>query len=104
MTQPTYVTTSNVQMDMYATSGTTDATGAITFTLPAGMFGSVFSVQVQAVRDTVNPTTACFALVRSFSATSVVVQVFESKTNSFGGEGLEKTAAATVVTLAVFGT
>lgn len=90
---------------VYTATGTTSATGALTFTLPAGMFTSVLSVQANAIRDTVSPGVACFALVRTFSPTSVAVQVFESRTIVLGGgEGLEATTTATVVHLAVFGT
>lgn len=97
-----------VPMMIWQVSGTTNATGAITFTIPAGAFTTVYSVTATAVRDTVNPALACFALVRTYTTSSVVVQVFESKNTGvlLGGniEGLELSTAATTVLLTVFGT
>lgn len=99
-----YSAMSNIQLTVYNAIGVSDATGSLTFTLPAGLFTSVITVQAQTVRDTVTPATACFACVRSFSTTQVVVQVFESKTSSIQSiEGLEKTSVATTVLLNVFG-
>ena len=99
-----YTAVSPQQLMIYSTSGTTDTTGSITFNI-AGIFGQVYSVQAQVIRDTVDPKLACVALVRSFTTNSVVVQVFESKTTAFGSaaEGFEKTSAAVVVHLNVFG-
>lgn len=103
-----YAVMSNVQLQLYTTSATTDATGAVTFTLPAGLYGVVYAAFATVVRDTVDPTTAAFAVVRSLSATNVLVQVFESHTTTnikAGGsaEGLEKSSAAMTVLLTVFG-
>jgi len=90
---------------IYATSGTTSSAGALTFTLPAGLFTSVVGVTATVIRDSTNPTQAAFAMVRSYSATSVVIQVFESKTTSLGmaAEGLAATTTVTTVALTVFG-
>lgn len=102
-----YAVAANVQGQLYVASGTTSATGAITFAIPAGTFSTVYVVNAQCVRDTVTPGTACFAVVRSFTTTSVVVQVFESKMTNvvLGGsvEGLELSTLATTVHLTVFG-
>jgi hypothetical protein len=99
---------SNVQLQLYTTSATTDTTGSAIIALPAGLFSVVYAAFATAVRDNPDPTAACFALVRSYSATSVVVQIFESHTTTgikSGGsaEGLEATASATTVLLTVFG-
>lgn len=108
MSQPfQYSVVSDRTSTMYHAVGTTSAAGALTFTIPAGMFSSITAVHATAVRDTVSATTACFALVRSYTTSSVVVQVFESKTTgiALGGtaEGLEVTPTATSVCLTVFG-
>lgn len=97
----------SVPLKIYATNGTSSANGALTFTIPAGVFTNVYAATATAVRNTADPALACFALVRSATPTQVVVQVFESKTSGvlLGGvvEGLEATASATVVALTVFG-
>lgn len=97
-----------VPMMIWTTSGTTSAAGAITFAIPAGAFSTVYTVNATVVRNSTDATTACFAQVRSFSTTQVVVQVFESKNTGIllGGsvEGLELATAATTVLLTVFGT
>lgn len=102
-----YGVTSNVQLLLYTATGTTNATGAITFAIPAGTFDTVYGAHAQAVRDTASPAFACFAVVRSFTTTSVVVQVFESKMTGvvLGGnvEGLELSTSATTVLLTVLG-
>lgn len=104
----TYTVLSNVQLQMYTTSVTTDATGAATVSLPAGQFMVVYAAFANIVRDTVDPTLAAFAVVRSLSASAVIVQVFESNTTlniKAGGsaEGLAKTGTATTVLVTVFG-
>ncbi len=95
-------------LKVWATTGTTNAAGALTITVPAGAFTTVLGVTATAVRDTTNPTIACFALVRSYSTSQVVVQVFESKTSAvllLGAniEGLEATTTATPVLVTIFG-
>jgi hypothetical protein len=104
----TYSVLSNVQLSLYTTSATTDATGAVTIPMPAGTFSVAYAAFATVVRDTADPTLACFAMVRSFSASAVVVQVFESNTTTnikSGGsaEGLAKPTSATTVLLTVFG-
>lgn len=92
---------------VYSRFGTTSTAGLITFTLPTGMFSTITGVHATAIRDTTSAPTACFALVRSYTTTSVVVAVFESKTTgvAIGGmvEGLETTPTATSVCVTVFG-
>ncbi|AGL13873.1 hypothetical protein [Actinoplanes sp. N902-109] len=82
----------------YTYTDVTSASGAATFTLPAGYFTAVHWTCPVVLRDTADPSKATFAQVRSASATSVVVQCFESKTTSMlvGGvaEGLEAVATA----------
>ncbi len=89
-------------------AGTTNATGGVTFTLPSNYFTVVYGAVATAVRNSADPTMATFAMVRSWSSTSVVVQVFESKTSGvlLGGiiEGLEASGAGIPVQLMVFGT
>lgn len=103
----TYSVMSNVQLQLYTTSGTTGATGAVSFTLPAGMFTVVYGAHATVVRDSADPTLAAFAVVRSFTASTVMVQVFESagtvmKANAVA-EGLAVTTTPTTVLLTVFG-
>lgn len=102
-----YYAISDVALRVWNFSGTTSTAGALTVTIPAGAFTTVLGVCATAVRNTTDPTQACFALVRSYSATQVVVQVFESKTSGvlIGGvvEGLEATGSAVAVLVTVFG-
>lgn len=102
--------TPGLMLKVYTDTAVTNASGAVTFTLPAGYFTSVFSADATAVRDTNNPVSATFAQVRAFSTTSVSVQCFESRTTGVlllntNVEGLEagSTAGITVqlVTLGV---
>lgn len=103
-----YTLAASTQQLVFTAAGTTSASGALTFTLPAGMFTTITSVQASAIRDSAAPGQAAFAMVRSFSTSSVVVQVFESKMTGvvLGGnvEGLELSTSAITVHLAVFGT
>lgn len=96
-----------VPMMVWTTTGTTNATGAITFTIPAGAFTTIYTVHADAVRDTANPALGCFAMIRSYSTTAVTVQVFESKNTGvlLGGniEGLEVATTAVTVLLTVLG-
>lgn len=99
---------SNVQLQLYTTSATTDATGAAVVALPAGLYSVVYAAFAAAQRDTTDPTLACFVQVRSFSASAVVLQVFESNTTlniKSGGsaEGLARSTSPTTVLLTVFG-
>lgn len=108
MTQPVYAVISQQPIWIHNAIGTTSTSGALTFTLAAGLFPTaIVAVHAQVVRDTAAPASAAFALVRTYTTTSVVVQVFESKTTSIalGGtvEGLEATTSATVVSITVFG-
>lgn len=115
-----YVLADDVGLNVYRTSGatglvlklytdvqTSSTTGALTFALPAGYFTTVNSVQASCIRNTADPTLAAFAMVRSFSTTSVVVQCFESKNTGvlLGGnvEGLELATAALSIHLMVVG-
>lgn len=102
-----YYAISDVAMRVWCFSGTTTTAGALTVTIPTGAFTTVLGVSATPVRNTADPALACFALVRSYTATQVVIQVFESKTTGIliGGstEGLEATAAAIPVLLTVFG-
>lgn len=92
---------------IYTDALATSATGAVTFGLPASYFTTLNSIQATVVRNTADPALATFAMVRSYTATSVVVQCFESKNTGvlLGGniEGLELTSAAVVVMLMVIG-
>lgn len=92
---------------IYTDSKATDATGAYTFTLPAGYFTALHYTDVTCVRDTNNPAFGTFAMVRSFTTTSVVVQCFESKNTGvlLGGniEGLEVATSALTVQLFAIG-
>ncbi len=88
---------------------TTNAAGQLTFDISPAGFTTVAAVHVEAVRDTVDPTRACFAAVRSYTKDQVVVQVWESKTNAvllLGGqlEAIEPTNLPTEVLLTVYGT
>lgn len=102
-----YYAISDVALRVWCFSGTTSATGALTVTIPAGAFTTVLGVSATPVRNTADPTLGCFALVRSYTNTQIVIQVFESKTTGIllGGsvEGLELTATATPILLTVFG-
>lgn len=98
------VISANENARVWFTSGTTSATGALTITLPVGVFQQILGVQATAVRNTTNAATACFALVRTYDTTGVALQVFESRTIILGGgEGLEATTTATTVLVTVFG-
>lgn len=92
----------------YVTSGTTDSSGTVTFTIPAGTFATVTAAVPAVVRNTSTPSAFAWAFVRSQTATSVVVQVAESKTTGvlIGGtiEGAEAAPAGVTVTLVVYGT
>lgn len=109
MTQPVLysVHSNNPDLKVWQTTGVTTTTGALTVAIPADVFDVITGVQVTAVRNTTSPASACFATVRSYSVTSVVIQVFESKTTTanIGNsiEGLEATATATTVLVTVFG-
>ncbi len=103
-----YYVISDVALRAWCFSGTTSTTGALTVTIPAGAFTTVLGVSATAVRNTTDPTLACFALVRSYSNTQVVLQVFESRTSAVlllgvNIEGLETTNTATPVLVTVFG-
>lgn len=92
----------------YADTGKTNNTGAVTFTLPNNYFTNIASVSATVLRDTAAPASATFAMVRSATASSVVVQCFESKTTTVvvGGtvEGLEPVTTSNIsVVLTVFG-
>lgn len=100
-----YVTSPQAMM-IYCARGTTNASGAITF--PLTKFVAIYNVQVQAVRDTANPSLAAFAVVRSYSTSQVVVQCFESKGTpvlllNTTVEGLELATSAMEVHLTVYG-
>lgn len=86
---------------------TTNATGAYTFAIPSGYFTGIGYAAATAVRDTNNPSLAAFAMVRTYTLTSVTVQVFESKLTGvlLGGtiEGLELATGAVTVQLFVIG-
>lgn len=88
-------------------TGTTAAGGGVTFNLPASYFTTVHAAFVQAVRNTADPTLACFAVVRTKGPSQVVVQVFESKSTGvlIGGviEGIEASPAGITVDLWVKG-
>ena len=102
-----YVTAA-VPMRILTVTANTTATGSLTYDYAAAGFTSVYGVNAQAVRNTVDPALACFATVRSFTTSQVVVQVWESKTNAVlilgvNIESIEPTAAVTTVFLTVFG-
>lgn len=85
----------------------TNSSGAVTFTLPSAYLFTITYAGASVVRDSAAPASATFAMVRSVSATSVIVQVFESKTTGIlvGGtvEGLEPAGAGVQVLLHVTG-
>jgi hypothetical protein len=88
-------------------SAATVTGGLVTFTLPA-YFTTVHGVWAQAVRNSSAPADGCFAQVKSFSNTQVVVQVFESKNTGVlllntNVEGLEASSSGITVTLLVKG-
>lgn len=92
----------------YIATSATDSTGRVTFTLPGGYFTSVLSAIPVVVRNTAAPASFAFAFVVTQSATSVVVQVAESKTTGVlilntTVEGLEASGAGITVTLTVHG-
>lgn len=97
----------HVNLKMFTTSGTTTATGAITFGIPAGTFNVVFSAFATAVRNTTNGGDACFAQVRTVTASTVAVQVFEAHsailTGSLVFNAMEPTSTPTTVLLTVLG-
>lgn len=88
-------------------TGTTVSGGGVTFTLPAGYFTTVHIAIPQTVRNTADPTLACWAVVRTQGPSQVVCQVFESKTSGvlIGGttEGAEVSPAGITVNLLVKG-
>lgn len=85
----------------------TNASGIATFALPAGYFTTVHVAHATPLRNTAAPGSFCFGFVVSRSATSVVVQVAESKQTGVlvGGviEGLEASPAGIAVMLTVHG-
>ncbi len=101
------VISSNPEARVWFTSGVTSATGALTINLAVNAFTQVLGVQCTPVRNTADPTLACFALVRSYNASQIVIQVFESKTTGMllGGmaEGMELATSAITVLVTVFG-
>lgn len=84
-----------------------DALGAVSATLPAGAFTAIVSVTVIPNRDTAAPLSSCFAMLRTWSLTTVTAQVFESRITSvlLGGsiEGIQAATAPTSVMITVFG-
>ncbi len=64
---------------MYLASGTTDASGNVAFTIPAGFFTTVHSAQPVVVANNDNNYT-CY--VKTISATSVTVKVAKSATTA----------------------
>jgi hypothetical protein len=99
--------TTGLVLKTYTAHGNAPA-GAVTFTLPAGYFTAVHSVIATAVRDTTDARYAVFATVRTYTTSSVVVAVWDSKTSVtlLGSvtEGLELSPNAASVLLTVFGT
>jgi hypothetical protein len=87
-------------------TGVTAAGGGVTFTLPT-YFTTVHIAIPQPVRNTGDPTLACWAVVRTQGPSQVVCQVFESKTSGvlIGGviEGAEVSPAGITVNLLVKG-
>lgn len=98
---------SDQALRIWTYNGASSATGALTITIPAGAYTTVLNVCATCVRDTNNPQFATFAMVRSFTNTSVVIQCFESKTTGvlLGGsiEGLELATSSLMVNVTVFG-
>lgn len=101
------VSATGLVMKVHTDMQTSNATGAYTFGLPTGYFTTINSVQVSCLRNTADPTLAAFAMVRSFTTSSVIVQCFESKTTGvlLGGsiEGLELATTALNIQLLVIG-
>ncbi len=98
----------NLSPKLYTDFQMTNATGALTFNLPTGYFTTIQAVQAQAMRDTVNPDIAPFALVRTVTLDTVVVQVFEGKSSGvlLGGviSGLKVASGVCQVSLFLIGT
>lgn len=99
--------TTNLAMKEWTHALATNVTGAVTFTLPVGLFTTIQYISPVVIRDSADPTLATFAMVRSYSTTSIVIQCFESKTSGvlIGGviEGLDVTSAAVAVMIKVTG-
>lgn len=99
--------TGDLNLKVYATTENTNATGALTVTLPAGYFTTVYGCTPTPIRDTNNPASGTFAMIRTISNTTITIQCFESKNTGvlLGGtiEGLEATPAVIPVNVIVFG-
>lgn len=104
---PVYRNGANVGVPKFYTTSASAVVGGVTFTLPAGYFTAVHTVIPTAVRDTTDARYACFATVRQFSTSTVVVAVWDSKTSVtlIGSvtEGLELSPDAATVLLTVIG-
>ncbi len=98
----------DLRLKVWTQQALTNATGAGTFTLPAGYFSTINSVQAQVVRDTADVALATFCAVRTVSLTTVTVQCFEGAlivTLLLGGnQTIELPQAQILVHLTVFGT
>lgn len=107
--QVTYrtVAATGLSPKIFTDSQNTNTSGALTFGLPVGYFTAINFVESQVVRDTNNPALGAFAMVRSYTTSSVTVQVFESKLSGvlLGGtvEGLELGTTAMQINLLVIG-
>ncbi len=101
-------TISDVALRIFTITVASTNTGAVTANIPAGLFTGILAAVATPIRNTTDPTLACFAMIRSVSPTQILAQVWESKTTGMllGGvaEGLEPTGSMTVVTVTVFGT
>ena len=91
----------DLRLKVWTDSAVTSGTGGINFSMPAGFFSAVHSVNADCLRDSVNPTFGAFAMVRTVTTTSIVVQCFESKTTNTlllsQAEGLELASSITVM-------
>lgn len=101
------VSTTNLQQKQWTDSKTTDTNGAVTFTIPTGLFTTIHFIDLSVMRDTANPALGTFITLRSFTLTSASAQCFESKNSGVlvGGfiEGLELATAALVAMIRVTG-
>lgn len=101
------VSTTNLQQRQWTDSKASDANGAVTFTIPTGLFTTIHFIDLNVMRDTADARFGTFCMLRSFTLTSAVAQCFESRTSGvlLGGttEGLETATSSLIVMVRVTG-
>ncbi len=99
--------TTNLRLKVYTDAQVSNASGAITFSVPAGYFTQINSAIVEVVRNTVDPSAASFAMLRSVTQTAISAQIFEGNvitTLLLGqGNGLRLPTTAIPCFLTAFG-